>query len=65
MIVNSPSGKESANDDSYLRKAAIKAKIPYVTTIAAARATIKGILYIQKNGDCDVKSIQQLHSEIK
>ena len=64
MIVNSPSGKESANDDSYLRKAAIKAKVPYVTTVAAARATIKGILYLQKNGDGDVKSLQQLHSEI-
>ena len=64
MIVNSPSGKESANDDSYLRKAAIKAKVPYVTTVAAARATIKGILYLQKNGDSDVKSLQQLHSEI-
>lgn len=65
MIVNSPSGKESVNDDSYLRKAAIKAKVPYVTTIAAARASIKGILYLQKNGDSEVKSLQQLHSEIK
>lgn len=64
MIVNSPSGKESADDDSYLRKSAIRAKVPYVTTIAAARATIKGILYVQKNGDSDVKSLQQLHSEI-
>ena len=45
LIINSPSGKESAHDDSYLRKAAIKAKIPYVTTIAGARATAKGILY--------------------
>ena len=65
MIVNSPSGKDSATDDSYLRKSAIRAKIPYVTTIAAAKATVKGILYIQKNGDSDVKSLQQLHSEIK
>ncbi len=65
MIVNSPSGKESANDDSYLRKSAIRAKIPYVTTIAAARATIKGILHVQRNGDSNVKSLQQLHSEIK
>ena len=64
MIVNSPSGKESVHDDSYLRKAAIKAKVPYVTTVAAARATVKGILYAQKNGDADVKSLQQLHSEI-
>ncbi len=65
LIVNSPSGKESAHDDSYLRKAAIKAKIPYVTTIAGARATAKGILYVQAHGDSDVKSLQELHSEIK
>ena len=65
LIINSPSGKESAHDDSYLRKAAIKAKIPYVTTIAGARATAKGILYVQAHGDSDVKSLQQLHSEIK
>lgn len=65
LIINSPSGKESVHDDSYLRKAAIKEKIPYMTTIAAARATAKGILYVQKHGDCEVKSLQQLHSEIK
>ena len=45
--------------------AAIKAKIPYVTTIAGARATAKGILYVQAHGDSDVKSLQELHSEIK
>ena len=65
LIINSPSGKERAHDDSYLRKAAIKAKIPYVTTIAGARATAKGILYVQAHGDSDVKSLQELHSEIK
>ena len=65
LIINSPSGKESAHDDSYLRKAAIKAKIPYVTTIAGARATAKGILHVQAHGDSDVKSLQELHSEIK
>lgn len=65
LIINSPSGKESVHDDSYLRKAAIKEKIPYMTTIAAARATAKGILYVQKHGDCEVKSLQQLHNEIK
>lgn len=65
MIVNSPSGKESIHDDSYMRKAAIKAKIPYMTTIAAARATFKGIRYVQQYGNGDVKSLQKLHSEIR
>lgn len=64
LIVNSPVGKDSVHDDSYLRKAAIKAKIPYVTTIAAARATVKGILYVQQHGNGEVKSLQEIHGEI-
>ena len=65
LIINSPVGKDSVHDDSYLRKAAIKAKIPYVTTIAAAKATAKGILYVQKHGNGEVKSLQEIHKEIK
>ena len=65
LIINSPAGKESVNDDSYLRKAAIKGKIPYMTTAAAARATAKGIQSIRKHGNREIKSLQQLHSEIK
>ena len=65
LIVNSPSGKESIHDDSYLRKAAIKAKIPYMTTMAAAKAAVTGIRYVEEHGSGDVKSLQQLHSEIK
>ena len=64
-MVNSPSGKDSAHDDSYLRKAAIKAKIPYFTTMAAARAAAKGISYVKTHAQAEVKSIQQLHSEIR
>ncbi len=64
LIVNSPVGKDSVHDDSYLRKAAIKGKIPYVTTIAAARATVKGILYVQQHGNGEVKSLQEIHKEI-
>ena len=65
LIINSPSGKESVHDDSYLRKAAIKTKTPYMTTIAAAKATIEGIEYLKNNPSCEIKSLQQLHSEIK
>ena len=65
LIINSPVGKDSVNDDSYLRKSAIKKKIPYMTTIAAARATAKGIHYVKEHGNGEVKSLQQLHSEIK
>ena len=64
LIVNSPVGKDSIHDDSYLRKAAIKAKVPYMTTIAAARATAEGIGYVKSHETGEVKSLQQLHSEI-
>ena len=65
LIINSPDGKSSVHDDSYLRKAAIKAKIPYITTIAAARATVEGLEYLQKNPNSELKSLQELHGEIR
>ena len=65
LIVNTPAGKDSLSDDSYLRKAAIKAKVPYMTTMAAAKATADGLLYMKNNKASEVKSIQELHSEIK
>lgn len=64
LIVNSPIGKDSVHDDSYLRKAAIKAKIPYMTTIAAAKATAKGILYVREHGNGEIKSLQEIHAMI-
>ncbi|MCM1183620.1 MAG: carbamoyl-phosphate synthase large subunit [Roseburia sp.] len=65
IIINSPVGDDSVHDDSYLRKAAIKAKIPYMTTIAAARASAEGILYVQGAGDGEVHSLQELHRRIR
>ena len=64
LIVNSPVGKDSIHDDSYLRKAAIKTKTPYMTTIAAAKAAAEGIAYLKKNAAVEPKSLQKLHSEI-
>ena len=65
LIVNSPIGKASIHDDSYLRKAAIKHKIPYITTIAAAKAAAEGIAQINGKGRGEVKSLQAWHAEIK
>ena len=64
LIINSPIGKESVSDDSYLRKAAIKGKIPYMTTMAAAKATAEGIRHLKEHGSSQVKSLQELHAEI-
>lgn len=65
LIVNSHRGKDDIHDDSYLRKAAIKAKIPYCTTLAAAQAAARGLLHVKTHEDGQVKSIQELHKEIK
>ena len=65
MIVNSPAGKESVYDDSYLRKSAIKYKIPYMTTMAAALATAKGIRTILRKENGEVISLQDHHASIK
>ncbi len=64
LIINSPVGKDSVHDDSYLRKAAIKAKAPYITTIAAAKVAAEGIHYVKTHKQGELKSLQELHSEI-
>ena len=65
LIINTPIGQERQADDSYLRKAAIKKKIPYMTTMAAARATVSGIKSMKMKGCGEVRSLQELHAEIK
>ena len=66
LIINSPRGsKDSREDDSYLRKAAIKAKVPYVTTVAAGFASAEGIHYVKENPVTEIKSLQEYHEEIK
>jgi len=64
LVINTPSGKQSKHDDSYIRKAAIKYKIPYITTIAAAAATAKGITAFKKKPG-HIKSLQNYHADIK
>lgn len=64
LVINTPIGKASANDDSYIRKNAIRQNIPYITTIAAAAAAADGIAAFQK-GDGGVKSLQEYHKAIK
>ena len=63
LVINTPAGKSSAFDDAYIRKASIKHNVPYVTTPAAARASIVGIA-AAKAGKAGVKSLQEYHAEI-
>ncbi|MCH5188703.1 MAG: carbamoyl phosphate synthase large subunit, partial [Oscillospiraceae bacterium] len=64
MVINTPNDKKGATDDSYIRKGVIKGRIPYMTTMAAAKAAVAGIKAMQ-SGDRGVKSLQEFHSEIK
>jgi len=63
LVINTPIGKQSQIDDSYIRKTAIKYKIPYITTLAAASAAAKGIT-ARKRGRGSAKSLQNYHKEL-
>ncbi len=63
LVINTPAGKSSAFDDTYIRKMAIKHKIPYITTVAAARASVLGIA-AARSGKAGVKSLQSYHQDI-
>ena len=64
IIINTPLDMKGRGDDSYIRKAAVKGKIPYFTNMAAAKATVQALKTIRKNGHIEVKSLQEFHSEI-
>jgi carbamoyl-phosphate synthase large subunit len=63
LVVNTPAGKLSEYDDSYIRKNAIKYKIPYITTTSAALSSTEGIKERQK-GEYKVRSLQEYHAGI-
>lgn len=65
MVINTPStSAESAADDSYIRKTAIKAHIPYMTTMAAALASAQGIKAVKGADKPSVMSLQEIHAHI-
>jgi len=65
LIINTPIGKNSMYDDSYIRKTAIKYKIPYITTASAAKAAAEGIkAYLEKNSITEIQSLQIYHQDI-
>jgi carbamoyl-phosphate synthase large subunit len=64
LVINTPAGRMSEYDDSYIRKNSIKYRIPYITTTSAARSSAQGI---KERQACaySVKSLQEYHSEIE
>ena len=64
LIINTPSGRRDARaDDCRIRQAAIKYKVPYLTTLAAARAAAEGISAAMR-GLGEVRSLQSYHASI-
>ena len=61
LIINTPSGKQSADDGFYIRRMAVELGIPYVTTLAGARAVLNAIEHV-KEGDIGVKSLNEYHN---
>ena len=64
LVINTPRGKAGQADDAYIRQTAIKCKVPYVTTLAAATAAAKGIAACRK-GHGRVRSLQSYHADIR
>ena len=63
LVVNTPAGKSSEFDDSYIRKAAIKHRVPYITTTSAALAAAQGIA-AHREAKGSVRSLQSYHADI-
>ncbi len=63
LVINTPAGKLSVHDDSHIRKAAIRHKVPYITTMAAAAAAVQGIEAC-RGGQSAVRSLQEYHADI-
>jgi carbamoyl-phosphate synthase large subunit len=64
LVINTPIGKRGTSDDSYIRKAAIKHKLPYITTMAAARAAVKGLAAYRQKAP-EVVPLQKYYAGIK
>jgi len=64
LIINTPIGKDSKHDDSYIRMMAIQRKIPYVTSIAAAQVTVDGI-EAMKRSKVGPKALQEYHVDLE
>ncbi len=63
LIVNTPAGKLAVTNDAYIRKEAVRHRVPCIHTVAAAGACAEGIA-ARRAGVAGVKSLQSYHSEI-
>ena len=62
LIVNTPHGPDPYFDEKAIRRAAVTARIPTITTLSAARAAAEGIAALPR-GEVRVQALQSLHAE--
>ena len=60
LIINSPIGRDAEHDDGYLRRAAVKARVPYITTVAAGLAAAEGIRVVKESGAGSIRALQEM-----
>jgi carbamoyl-phosphate synthase large subunit len=65
LIINTPSGKATKEDELKIRSNAILYNVPLITTVSGAQASVSGIENIIKRGTMSVKSLQEYHSKSK
>ncbi len=65
LVINTPLGRGGQEDDSCIRKAAVKHAVPYITTLTAALSAAEGIAARRNNGQSALKSLQEYHAEIR
>jgi carbamoyl-phosphate synthase large subunit len=63
LIINTPIGRSGMEDDSYIRKMAIQYKIPYITSMAAAEASVEGIEAAKQHAIVPI-SLQDYHKDV-
>jgi carbamoyl-phosphate synthase large subunit len=63
IVINTPAGKLSKYDDSYIRKTAVAHRVAYITALTAAMAAARGI-EAYREGKSEVRSLQSYHADI-
>jgi carbamoyl-phosphate synthase large subunit len=64
LIINTPTGKIPKHDAFSIRQAAVRYRVPVITTISAAKAAVQGLVEVKSRKDVSVRSIQEYHAEV-
>lgn len=65
LVINTPIGKMTRDDAYYIRQATVRYHVPTVTTVSAAKAAIKGLLYVKEKKELSVKPVQEYYREVE